>query len=273
MRKITVFLFILCIVILFLAGCTGTQTATPTMVKTPTPEIIYVTVLATPTPLTTIISVTSAAPVEVTTAALDETEQMDAEFLEYIDDNHVIEAMNTLAGATPGSYSISTGYNAGPKNEALRLNNLVHDAPKPGSEQMKEFRTAMMDALSMMDGSTAGFTRYRDSLQRVILDYNAVISEMHSEGSASVDAEHLMGHGNDVRSFNVTETGLKTFTIHHTGEHNFAITLKNEDGKYIALLANAIGDYSGKTSERLVIGKYNLDITADGDWTIGIASG
>jgi hypothetical protein len=124
-----------------------------------------------------------------------------------------------------------------------------------------------------MDGSTAGFSRYRDAMQIVILAINAVLSEMHSLGSSSVDAMHFNGHGDKVKSFNITETGLKTFTLHHTGDRNFAITLKDENGKYISLLANELGDYSGKKSERLTIGKYFLEITADGDWTIGITSG
>jgi hypothetical protein len=125
----------------------------------------------------------------------------------------------------------------------------------------------------MMDGSTAGFSRYRDAMQTVILAKNAALSEMHSLGSSSVDTMHFYGHGNDVMSFNVTETGLKIFTMYHTGDRNFAITLKDENGKYIALLANDLGDYSGKKSERLTIGKYYLEITADGDWTIGMTQG
>jgi hypothetical protein len=96
---------------------------------------------------------------------------------------------------------------------------------------------------------------------------------MHSSGSSSVDAIHISGHGDDVRSFNATETGLKIFTMHHTGDRNFAITLKDEDGKYISLLVNEIGDYSGKNSERLTVGRYWLNINADGDWTISITSG
>jgi hypothetical protein len=131
----------------------------------------------------------------------------------------------------------------------------------------------MMDALALMDGSTAGFSRYRDAMQTVIQAKNTALSEMHSLGSSVIDATHLSGYGNDVRWYNTTETGQKTFSMHHSGDSNFAITLKDADGKYISLLANEIGEYSGKKSERLTAGEYYLEITADGEWTIGITSG
>ena len=198
---------------------------------------------------------------------------MDEEFLDYIDGNQIFEGITALETASPGSYSISTGYNAKPKEEADRLTALIYKAPKPGSEKMKEYRSAMMNALAEMDGSTAGFTRYRDAMQKVILTKNAAESEMKSSGSSIVDAIHLNGHGDDIRSFNTTETGLKIFTMHHDGDRNFAITLKDDDGKYIALLVNELGDYSGKNSERLIVGRYWLNIEADGDWTIAITSG
>jgi hypothetical protein len=223
---------------------------------------VYVTVLVTPT-----IAVTP----EETEPSLSEEVLMDEEFLDYLNGNQIFEAMTTLETATPGSYSISTGYNAEPKKEAIRLTTLLYTSPPPGSEKMKTYRTAMMDALSEMDGTTAGFTRYRDAMQTVILAKNAALFEMHASGSSSVDAVHLIGYGTDVRSWNVTEAGQKTFTMHHSGDRNFAITLKDENGKYIALLANEIGEYSGKKSEKLLTGIHYLEITADGDWTISIA--
>ena len=65
----------------------------------------------------------------------------------------------------------------------------------------------------------------------------------------------------------------KTFTLHHTGDSNFAIILKDENKNYISLLVNEIGDFSGRKSERLAVGEYFFEITADGEWTIGITSG
>ncbi len=82
----------------------------------------------------------------------------------------------------------------------------------------------------------------------------------------------LSGTGDDVVSFTSTGTALRVFTMKHSGKSNFAVVLKEGDGTYLKLLANEIGAYSGKKSEQLSTGKYYLDVTADGPWTIQIAS-
>ena len=92
-------------------------------------------------------------------------------------------------------------------------------------------------------------------------------TQLSSSGST-----HLSGRGDDVKSFTATGSGLRIFTMSHTGAHNFAVVLKDSGGNYITLLANEIGSYSGKKSERLTSGTYYLDITADGAWTIDISS-
>jgi len=270
-KSIGILLIFLSLAIILVAGCTSTGPANVTPVATPTPQIIYVTVLVTPSPAVANESPTVTQTVTVTPVSLEVT--MDEAFLDYIDGNLIFEGMTALEAASPGSYSISTGYNARPREEADRLAGLVSKAPKPGSENMKAYRSAMMNALAEMDGSTAGFTRYRDAMQMVILAKNAAEAEMKSSGSSIVDAIHLNGRGDDIRSFNTTETGLNVFTMHHDGDRNFAITLKDDDGKYIALLVNELGDYSGKNSERLTVGRYWLNIEADGDWTIAITRG
>lgn len=270
MQKSTgIFLISLCITMIVVAGCTGAERAntTPetdvTPVATPSPQIVYVTVFVTQTP-----SGTS----ETTAPALNQDTMRDEEFIDYIDSNQIVEGMTTLSATSAGSYSISTGYNSWSKSEATRLTELLLGAPIPGSESVKTFRSSMMDALALMDGSTAGFSRYRDAMQTVIQARNTALSEMHSQGSAVIDATHLSGYGDDIQWYNTTETGQKTFSMHHDGDSNFAITLKDADGKYISLLANEIGEYSGKKSERLAAGDYYLEITADGEWTIGITS-
>jgi hypothetical protein len=263
-KSIGILFIFLCIAVIIVAGCTNKESVNAT------PQIVYVTVLVTPTPEVT--SVIRFTP-EVTESTITPNATKDEAFLDYLSENQIMEGMTVLAAAIPGEYSISTGYNAGPKNEAVRLTSLLVNAPLPESENVKALRSAMMDALSEMDGSTAGFSRYRDAMQTVILTKNAAFDELYSAGSHVVNAIYISGHGDDVRSFNVTETGLKIFTLHHTGDRNFAITLKDDNGKYISLLVNEIGDYSGKNSERLTIGKYWLNIKADGDWTIGITYG
>ncbi|RPI38969.1 MAG: hypothetical protein EHM53_07360 [Methanoregulaceae archaeon] len=268
-KRTIIYLVFLCLAAIVMAGCTSPGSTSTTTVATPTPQIIYVTVLVTPT----VADESPAVTPDVTAAPASEAVTMDEAFLDYINANQIFEVMTGLETASPGSYSIDTGYNSEPKKEAITLTTLIYKAPPPGSEKMKAYRSAMMDALAMMDGSTAGFSRYRDAMQKVILAKNEALFEMHALGSSSVDAVHLSGSGNDVRWYNTTETGLITFTMLHTGDRNFAITLKDKNEKYISLLANEVGDYSGKKSVRLTSGEYYLEITADGDWTIGITSG
>jgi hypothetical protein len=93
-----------------------------------------------------------------------------------------------------------------------------------------------------------------------------------SSGQTQSGQTHLIGRGDDVQSFTATGSGLRIFTMSHTGSHNFAVILKDGGGNYVTLLANEIGSYSGKKSERLTSGTYYLDITADGSWTIDISS-
>lgn len=265
MQKSTGILFVfLCVAFLVVAGCADKEPANVT------PQIVYITVLVTPTPApATVATVIS----EMTLPTISPETKLDEEFIDYVNSNKIFEGMESLAYASPGAYSISTGYNAASREEAERLTAILVKSKMPGTEKVKAYRSAMMNALAMMDGSTAGFSRYRDAMETVVLTKNAALAELHSTGSAVVDAVQLSGQGNRIRSYNTTESGSKIFTLHHDGDHNFAITLKDENGKYIALLVNEIGEFNGKTSETLAAGNYTLDITADGEWTIGIRSG
>jgi len=90
--------------------------------------------------------------------------------------------------------------------------------------------------------------------------------------SSSTIPATLSGNGDDVVNFAATCTGLRIFTMRYTGTSNFAVILKDGNGGYLTLLANEIGSYSGKKSEQLTTGKYYLDVTASGPWSIQIAS-
>jgi len=95
---------------------------------------------------------------------------------------------------------------------------------------------------------------------------------MEASASAPSGSTHLSGNGDDVVSFSVSGTGLKIFTMNYTGKRDFAVKLKDGSGDDIAVLANETGSYSGKKSEKLTSGRYYLDVTADGPWTIDITS-
>jgi hypothetical protein len=254
-KSIGIFCILLCIAVITVAGCTSSS---------PAPQTVYVTVLVTPT-----LTVTP----QVTTPTVSPALKLDEEFLAYFNTHEIIERMKVLMAASPGVYTIDTGYNSQSKAEAIELTDLILKAPAPGSEKMYAFRKVMLNALSLMDGTTAGFSRYQDAMQTVIKENNAILSDLHAAGSSIVDETHIRGYGSDVRWYNTTETGLNIFTMRHEGDSNFAITIRDEDDKYILLLVNEIGEFEGKKSEGLKAGNYSLDITADGDWTIDITSG
>jgi hypothetical protein len=147
MQKGSGFFFILlCIAVIFVAGCTSPVSQSTTPVVTPTPQIVYVTVLVTPTP--TIADESPTITPEVTASPTSEEVKKDEAFLDYIDGNQIFEGMTAIEASSAGSYSIDSGYNAAPKKEAIRLTELITKAPTPGSEKMKAYRSAMMNALS-----------------------------------------------------------------------------------------------------------------------------
>lgn len=88
----------------------------------------------------------------------------------------------------------------------------------------------------------------------------------------SQSPSQFSGSGDDVVSFTATGTGLRVFTMSYTGKSNFAVWLQGSDGSKIDLLANTIDAYSGKKSVKITPGKYYLDVTASGPWTIGIST-
>jgi len=259
-KSIEILFIFLFIAVILIAGCTNKESMNAT------PQIVYITVLVTPTP--TVAAIATATP-EVTEPPRSQEATMDEAFANYISEKQILKGMTELSSAIAGEYNINSGYNAGPKEKAENLTALLVNSPKPGSEKMKSFRSAMMDAVAEMDGTTAGFSRYREAMLKVTDTKFAALSEMPSSGF-SVEPAQFNGYGNDIQSFNSTGTGKQYFTLTHTGQSNFAVTLKDEKGKYIALLVNEIGSYSGKKSANVTIGKYYLDVTANGAWTIDI---
>lgn len=88
----------------------------------------------------------------------------------------------------------------------------------------------------------------------------------------STSPSHFSGTGDDVVSFTATESGLRVFAMSYTGKSNFAIWLIDSNGDKIDLLVNKIGAYSGKKSDPLTTGKYTLDVTASGAWSVDISN-
>ncbi|MEI6426312.1 MAG: hypothetical protein WCO66_03065 [Candidatus Absconditabacteria bacterium] len=74
--------------------------------------------------------------------------------------------------------------------------------------------------------------------------------------------------GKIIGPFNLTQ-GLHKFKLSHNGESNFSVTLLYNNGDYISLLANEIGNANSSLGVRIdKSGDYYFNITADGTWTI-----
>ena len=84
------------------------------------------------------------------------------------------------------------------------------------------------------------------------------------------------GIGDDVPSAFMLEDGNVKFELSHDWDSNFIVKLYNNDGEYMELLVNEIGEYDGSTSIKVgdsytadtSEGIHYLDITADGNWEV-----
>jgi hypothetical protein len=63
--------------------------------------------------------------------------------------------------------------------------------------------------------------------------------------------------------------GLTVVEATHDGESNFQVYFV-DDSDYDSVLVNEIGAYEGETAELLDAGDYQLDVEADGDWSIDV---
>tara|TARA_B100000676_G_C18016317_1_gene809892 strand:+ start:60 stop:1565 length:1506 start_codon:yes stop_codon:yes gene_type:complete len=83
----------------------------------------------------------------------------------------------------------------------------------------------------------------------------------------------LQGTGKTATGFFELQKGLWNVKLGHSGDSNFAVIILDSNGKYIDLLANEIGSFSGETSLSIEdTGEYLLDIDADGSWAVAFES-
>lgn len=97
-----------------------------------------------------------------------------------------------------------------------------------------------------------------------------VTSGQVTEG-AEAEPIAFKGKGQQVSPVIELEAGVYVVKTTHDGKRNFAIVTRRTNGEYIQLLVNTIGTFDG--SKMLVIedsGKFMMDITADGEWTVSI---
>lgn len=100
------------------------------------------------------------------------------------------------------------------------------------------------------------------------LDTGTSVGGRSSGLTASGSSIFLSGTGDAVTPFAATESGLWIFSMQYSGESNFIVWLKDANGKRLVVLANEIGTYSGVKPQTIDAGKYYLDVTASGPWTV-----
>lgn len=83
--------------------------------------------------------------------------------------------------------------------------------------------------------------------------------------------QQFSGHGRQATAQFHLDKGIAQFNTSYHGQYNFIVELLDDQGKYVDLVANAIGDSS---SSKLIgvpqSGSYIMNVTADGDWTITV---
>jgi hypothetical protein len=241
-KRIGITLLFLCIIAIIVSGCTSSATQ-PAPVTTPTPQIVYVTVTVTPTPTT------SQDPIIGTWRYYDEGS--DARIKFGLDRSFSISFLTESGGLTTIS---GTWTNQG---------NNIYDLT--AAETGKSITWVYLPDKRII---------YWDQFPS--LKYSPFTGEIMTEGPASSSQASgsitISGNGDDVQSFTTTGNGIRIFSMTYSGERNFAVWLDDSNGGHIDLLANEIGSYAGKKSQRLGPGKYYLDVTASGPWRVTISS-
>ncbi len=137
----------------------------------------------------------------------------------------------------------------------------------------------------LMDNGTwqpAGDNTYlvtQDSGVNTVWVYSPDTNTVHNQGAPSISyslyqgstgasTASLSGTGNMVIPFSATGTGLWAFTLVYSGQSNYIVWLTDAVGNRVALLANDIDSCSVIKTQELDEGKYYLNVTARGPWTI-----
>lgn len=82
----------------------------------------------------------------------------------------------------------------------------------------------------------------------------------------------IEGTGQQVTQKFYLKQGLAIFGIYHGGNSHFSVTLIDETGETIDLLANVIGEFRGSKALNIKkSGQYLCNINADGNWIVRIS--
>lgn len=87
-------------------------------------------------------------------------------------------------------------------------------------------------------------------------------------------AQSFRGTGQQATELFSLPEGLAVFELTHQGESQFVVQLLDADGKRVGELARAVGPFDGSKALRIDRGgRYLLDVTANGAWTVTLRDG
>jgi len=183
---------VLLVAILITAGCVGGNKETVVTI-TPTPNIVYVTVIVTPTQTLT----DKVTP--VATSTISDNEMWDKKFLDYMEKNGVDTKIRLLR-QTPNI------------NTAKELNKILVDGPTPASPKLKQYRSVLMDALGNIDELHQSFYGANgiDEAKKLYAEYVADSNGM-APTTTSFDVDIVPSYG-----------GIQITSL-MKGEHNFTV--------------------------------------------------
>jgi hypothetical protein len=96
--------------------------------------------------------------------------------------------------------------------------------------------------------------------------------ETPATGHPSSKTYSFEGTGDYTQIFTTTSDGTLVFRMNYPGQEVFIVTIKDEHGDDIEVLANEGGSYTGTKSVQLGAGTYYLDVAAAAPWTVTMST-
>lgn len=273
-KPVALLMMFFCIIFITISGCTSESppTATPTL----TPQLVYITVTVTPSAQinpTSEIEVITIVPTPIPSLPPSTTsEEMsnfeDEAFLTVVADNNIVQRIDSLA-----VYGCDI-------TEAGKINQLIISNKKPNNSTLLKARDFLISATTYcqapekpardqsktkddLDKFSVQIKEYAYGIPTRSFELDKVLASVESIGTFNMAT--FSGNSDNSVPFTIAKTGLKTIKMEYAGQHNFVVKLGGE------IIANKIGSYSGVEYKTLPSGKYVLNVTASGPWTIEIS--
>jgi hypothetical protein len=235
---------LIAVAMMFVAGCTSEAPKSDVVVPTVAPTVAP-TVVVTPAPTTT------------QTVNIDK--ELDTKFITFINDERIIQEMTTMI--TIPSPTV-----------ASRLTGKIVSGPAAGSQKMKDYRSAILNSLATLDGTSASRTRYISSIQSV-LDTGAAATGQYQTSAPTQETSSgftVRGNGDGLEKLTVTNGGGFIIDGTNNGKSNFIVHITDSSGEVVEFVFNKIGAYSGRKIVNLDEGVYYIEVQSSGSWTIKV---